>query len=63
MLKLYIYDKADKEVVVIVEGPTNEACEREADSIVAGHWEYYGATYNPAFGTNDGLILPEGETP
>jgi hypothetical protein len=60
-MKLYIYENGSNEVVAIVEGPTNEACEREANDLICSDWETYGKTYSPAIGCNDGLVLTGGE--
>ena len=53
--ELYVYETDTLEVVAIITGPTNDACE----SVVAeryGDTDYYLATYTPAFGASDGLI-------
>ena len=54
-MKLYVYNTETMEVAAIIEGETNEACENVA-SEQYGDTDYYGWTYTPAFGTNDGLI-------
>ena len=56
-MTLYIYENGSKEVVTIVEGPTNKACEREANELVCSDWE----TYSPAIGCNDGLVVTGNE--
>ena len=50
-MKLYIYNLETKEIVATAEGETNDDCENKAF-----YSDYYGMTYSPAFGANDGLI-------
>jgi hypothetical protein len=54
-MELFVYDTESNEVLLIVDGEDNAACEAKAAE------EYsvddVGWTYSPALGTNDGLQL------
>ena len=52
-MRFYIYEVESNEVVAIVNGETNEECEKKAFNYL-GVDEYAG-TYTPAFGSVDGL--------
>ena len=55
-MKLYIYDEETREVVAVIDGDSNEACEGAANERFG---DEYLSTYSPAFGTVDGLIETE----
>lgn len=54
MTTLYIYNAETKTLVARINGETNSACESVAADQY-GDTDYYGWTYSPAFGSNDGL--------
>lgn len=56
MQTLYIYNTENNEVVARIHGQNNQACEAKMAELNYGGSDDFGATYTPAFGSNDGLI-------
>jgi hypothetical protein len=54
-MKLYVYNADTREVAIVIDGPTNAACEAMAESQNLDP-DLYEWTYSPAFGFADGLI-------
>ena len=52
-MKLYVYNTETRQVVEVVEAPTNAECEAIASEKY--DTDTFGWTYTPAFGANDGL--------
>lgn len=55
MTTLYVYSNETMGLVARIDGKTNDACEAVA-SDKYGDTDYFGWTYSPAFGANDGLV-------
>ena len=54
-MKLYAYNTDSREIVAIINGNNNAACESKA-SDEYGDTDVYGWTCSPAIGAADGLI-------
>ena len=52
-MKFYVYDTEDNTHIATITGDSNEACETAFEERFG---DEYGATYSPAFGSNDGLV-------
>ena len=55
-MKAYVYNVETMEVVVAINGETNEQCEAKAAEMGYMGSDEYGLTYTPAFESNDGLV-------
>ena len=55
-MKAYVYNVETLEVVLTINGETNEQCESKANDMGYMGVDDYALTYNPAFGSVDGLV-------
>ena len=58
-MKLYAYNQESMEVVAIINGESNEECERKAEVNGCSPSDGIAWTYSPAFGMAGGLIESE----
>jgi hypothetical protein len=58
-MKLYIYNQESMEVVAIVNGESNDECERKAEDANYYPSDDIAWTYSPAFGFEGGLVENE----
>ncbi|MDR3631492.1 MAG: hypothetical protein P4L42_14270 [Desulfocapsaceae bacterium] len=58
-MELYVYDTETLRVLAIIEGNTNEECERKAEAFGYRGCDGIGWTYSPSLDTVDGLLDSE----
>ena len=55
-MTLYIYRVDNMELIAMIHGETNKACEDKAEALGLMNRDDWGDTYSPAFGTVHGVV-------